>query len=313
MPFLQILSPGFQTTIQDAGRFGFAHLGVSPGGAADMLAFRLGNLLAHNSENAAALEMTLVGGAFLFECESFIALTGAECDAALDEVAIPCRSSLRVKAGQTLRCGAMKNGARTYLCIHRGISIAPVMNSAATHLQTRIGGMQGRALKKGDALALSPLPQSAPLQSRRLPSATQNYLLEKNLLRVTPGPQANFFPPSAFALLTSTPYLVTESSNRVGLRLRGAALARQDQREMITEGISCGAVQAPADGQPIILFVEHPTTGGYPKIAHVIAADLPRVGQLRPRDEARFQLVSAEEARGLYLQQEAWLRRLSFK
>lgn len=307
MPSLQILSPGFQTTIQDAGRFGFAHLGVSPGGAADVLALRLGNLLVYNSENVAALEMTLVGGTFLFECDSFIALTGAECEAALDEVKVPCSCSLHVKAGQTLRCGAMKNGARTYLCIHGGIAVAPVMNSAATHVQTRIGGMQGRALKKGDALVISPLSQSVRLQSRRLLSSSQNYLFDKNLLRITTGAQADYFSPSTFAVLTSSSYLITESSNRVGLRLRGATLARHDQREMITEGLACGAVQVPSDGQPIILFVEHPTTGGYPKIAHIIAADLPRVGQLRPRDEVRFQLVNVEEARELYLQQEELL------
>lgn len=312
MPVLQILSSGFQTTVQDLGRFGFAHLGVSPGGAADTFAFRLGNLLVQNFANAAALEMTLVGGTFLFECESFIALTGAECEATLDEVAIPNCSSLRVKPGQTLRCGAMKNGARTYLCIHGGIAVAPVMNSSATHLQTRMGGMHGRALKKGDALLLSPLPPSARLQPRRLSSSTQNYLLEKNLLRITTGAQADYFSPSTFAVLTSSSYLVTESSNRVGLRLRGAALACPEHREMITEGISCGAVQVPSDGQPILLFVEHPTTGGYPKIAHVIAADLPRVGQLRPRDEVRFQLVSIEEAREFYLTQEEFVQALVF-
>ncbi|MEK7729241.1 MAG: KipI antagonist, partial [candidate division KSB1 bacterium] len=210
------------------------------------------------------------------------------------------------------RCGALKIGARTYLCIHGGLNIEPVMNSAATHLQTGIGGVQGRALKKDDALAITPLPLHNALRPLRARAEAQNYLREKNLLRLTRGPQAVFFSPSAFDILTSTPYLVTESSNRVGLRLKGEALARTNQTEMLTEGISCGAVQVPSEGQPIILFVEHPTTGGYPKIAHVITADLPRVGQLRPRDEVRFQLVSLEEARELYLAQEEFVQRRSF-
>ncbi len=306
MPSLQTLSPGFQATIQDAGRFGFAHLGVSPAGAADLLAFHLGNRLVYNNANTAALEMTLVGGTFLFECDSFIALTGAECDAQIDESEIRCRHSLQVQAGQTLRCGAMKNGARSYLSIHGGLNVAVVMNSAATHVQTGIGGWHGRALKKGDALEITPLHTS--LRPRRARDETQNYLREKNLLRITLGPQAEFFSPAAFDILTSTPYLVTESSNRVGLRLKGEALARNRNEEMLTEGISCGAIQVPNEGQPIILFVEHPTTGGYPKIAHVISADLPRVGQLRARDEVRFQFVGFEEARALYLRQQTEAR-----
>ncbi|NUO80922.1 biotin-dependent carboxyltransferase [candidate division KSB1 bacterium] len=307
MPFLQILSPGFLTTIQDAGRFGFAHLGVSPAGAADMLAFRVGNMLVSNAENSSALEMTLVGGTFVFACSSFIALTGADCDATLDEQEVPSWRALPVRSGQTLQCRATKNGARTYLCIHGGIEVTPIMSSAATHLQTGIGGLQGRALKKGDALAIAPLPANSPLLPRRARAEVHGYLHEKNLLRVTLGPQADFFSKETLRKFYSTPYLVTESSNRAGLRLKGEPLARSHNGEMITEGVSLGAVQVTHEGQPIILFVEHPTTGGYPKIANVISADLPRVGQLRPRDEVRFQLVEFEAARDLYLQQQELL------
>lgn len=304
MAFIQVLIPGLQTTVQDQGRFGFAHLGVSPGGAADVWALRLGNRLVYNHENAAALEMALVGGTFLFECASFIALTGAACGAQLDGALVPRWQSFPIHAGQTLACGAMTNGARTYLCIHGGIKVATVMNSASTHVQTGIGGMQGRALKKGDAFEITPRASSLALRPLRAHSTAQNYLGEKCLLRLVPGPQTDFFTLSAFDILTTTPYLVSKSSNRVGLRLNGEALGRNHHKEMLTEGISCGALQVPNDGMPIILFVEHPTTGGYPKIAHVISADLPRVGQLRPRDEVRFQLINHEEARALFLKQQ---------
>ncbi len=307
MPFLQILAPGFLTTIQDAGRFGFAHLGVSPAGAADMLAFRVGNLLVGNAQHASALEMTLVGGTFVFECSSLIALTGADCDATLDEQEVPCWRSLPVRPGQTLQCRATRNGARTYLCIHGGIEVTPVMNSTATHLQTGIGGMCGRALKKGDTLAIVPLPARSHLPLRRARAEVCAYLREKNLLRVTLGPQADFFSEETLRKFCSTPYLVTESSNRAGLRLQGAPLMRRQKEEMLTEGVSLGAIQVTHEGQPIILFVEHPTTGGYPKIANVISGDLPRAGQLRPRDEVRFQFVGFEEARNLYLQQQELL------
>lgn len=304
MPLFHVLAPGFQTTIQDAGRFGFAHLGVSPAGAADIFAFRLGNRLVYNAENTAALEMTLIGGAFLFESAGFIALTGAECHARLDESAIPGWQSLHVQAGQTLHCGPMLDGARTYLCMHGGFKVAPVMHSLSTHVQTGIGGWRGCALKKGDTLAVIPPTASLPLRPLRAQITAQNYLREKNLLRLTRGPQADFFSPAAFDILTSAPYLVTAASNRVGLRLKGEALMRAHHEEMLTEGLTSGALQVPSDGQPIILFVEHPTTGGYPKIAHVISADLPRVGQLRPREAVRFQFIDYEAARALYLRQQ---------
>ncbi len=308
MPALHILSPGFLTTIQDAGRFGFATLGVSPAGAADMIALRLGNRLVDNEENTGALEMTLVGGTFAFECDNLIALTGADCEPALDDASVPMWASMFVRAGQTLQCRATKNGARSYLCVHGGFKIPPVMNSVATHLQSGIGGKEGRALKKGEALeiASATVPQNAV--ARRINPEALRYLREKNTLRVTRGPQADFFSSETLQTFYSKPYRVTESSNRVGLRLQGEPLTRNTSAEMITEGVSLGAIQVPGDGQPIILFVEHPTTGGYPKIANVISADLPRVGQLRPREEVYFAWVRFEEAVKLYRKQEEFLK-----
>jgi len=303
MAFLKIISPGFQTTVQDAGRFGFAHLGVSPAGAADNLAFRLGNLLVGNENNDPALEMTLVGGTFEFETTTIIAVTGADCSPTLDGETVPLWTSIFVRAGQTLRCQAMKNGARSYLCLHGGIQINKIIGSAATHLQTGIGGWQGRALKKGDVLPYSESSQKENHRPLTIKKDVLEYFENKSTIRVTRGPQADYFSAAALDIFSSTTYSVSETSNRVGLRLNGAALVREKHEELITEGISCGAVQVPSDGQPIILFVEHPTTGGYPKIANVISADFCRLGQLRPRDEVRFQFVSFDEATKLLQRQ----------
>ncbi len=156
MSVLKVISPGFQTTVQDAGRFHFAHLGVSPAGAADPVAFRMGNRLVENRDNSPALEMTLLGGTFEFEDHRLIALTGADCDPALDHQPVPMWTSVPVRAGQTLQCRAMKEGARTYLCIGGGLSVQEVLGSAATHLQTGMGGWHGRALQKGERLPLGP-------------------------------------------------------------------------------------------------------------------------------------------------------------
>lgn len=295
MTTLNILSPGFQTTVQDSGRLRIAHLGLSASGAADPVAYRIGNRLVGNSEKAPALEMTLTGGTFEFSAGGIVALTGADCQPALDGQPVPMWRSLPVSAGQRLQCGAMRSGARSYLCLKGGVRLPTMMESAATHLQGGIGGWHGRVLKKGDRLEIGE-HSAEPFRSRSAPAALRAYLEERLILRITPGLQSDFFSDRSLARFASSPYTVSEASNRVGLRLKGEAIRREKQEEIVTEGVSLGAVQLPADGQPIVLSVEHPTTGGYPKIAHVIFADFCKIGQLTPRDEVRFVWVDLDEA-----------------
>jgi biotin-dependent carboxylase-like uncharacterized protein len=290
MSGIRVVSPGMLTTVQDLGRFGWAQFGVSASGAADAFALRAGNLLVGNTENAAALEMTLLGGAFEFEAGAVVALTGSDFGAGL-----PLWSPVDVKAGQTVHCGPSLGGARGYLCVRGGIGVPKVMGSASTHVVTGVGG---RALRKGDRLPIGNeavrKPRGAAKDVPPLPPG--------GALRVTDGPQAESFADELFRGL----YIVSEESNRMGLRLRGPAIASH-AGHMLTEGVPLGAVQVPPDGQPIILFVEHQTTGGYPKPANVISADFRRLGQLRPRDRVRFERVTIEQALRLLLQQEQWL------
>jgi antagonist of KipI len=293
LTYIRVTAPGLQTTVQDLGRFGFAHFGISASGAADALALRAGNLLVGNAENAAALEMTLVGGAFDFEGDAVIALTGSDFGAEL-----PLWTAVEVRRGQTVRCGATRSGARCYLCVRGGIDVPRVMGSRSTHIMTGVGG---RPLRAGDVL---PVGDSA-VRRPRAGTVAAPASLRKELLRVTPGPQADWF---AGELYRGT-YTVSEESNRMGLRLRGAAMP-SPAGHMLTEGVALGAVQVPPDGQPIVLFVEHQTTGGYPKPANVITADFWRLGQLRPRDEVRFEEVEMDEALGLLQAQEKWLYEL---
>jgi antagonist of KipI len=308
---LKIISPGFQTTVQDAGRFHFAHLGVSPAGAADPVAFRLGNRLVENSEKTPSLEMTLLGGTFEFEDKRLVALTGADCDPTLDGQPMPMWTSIPVHAGQTLQCRAMKEGARTYLCIQGGISIRKVMESAATHLQTGIGGWHGRALQKGERLTLGQPPERGATLSLSVPKELRTYMQNRTRINITRAPQTDLFSPAALKTLTTASFVVSESSNRIGLRLKGEPILYKQKVELITEGVSLGAIQVPANGQPILLFVEHPTTGGYPKIANVASADLCKVGQLKPRDEVSFQFIDFNEAIRLYREQDRLLTDLS--
>ena len=305
MSTIQIKTPGLLTTVQDLGREGFGLIGVSPSGAADPISLRLGNRLVANAESAAGLEMTLLGGTFLFPEGAFIALTGSDFGATLDGAAVDLGTSVDVRPGGTLRLGATRSGARSYLCVQGGIVVTPFLGSASTHILAGLGGFEGRSLREGDVLHIGPATGS--FRKRTIAPQVLKYLSPHKVLRVTPGPQMDWFSESALRSFYAGTYRVSEQSNRMGLRLEGAPVSQSAGAEMITEGVSLGAVQVPPGGLPIILFVDQPTTGGYPKIANVISADLHRVGQLRPGDEIQFEQVTLEIARSLLIEQEKLL------
>ena len=305
MSTILVQAPGLLTTVQDLGREGFGPSGVSPSGAADALSLRLGNRLVGNPEGAAGLEMTLLGGDFLFQQGAAIALTGSDFGATLDGAPVQRYESLEIQPGQALKFGSTKSGARCYLSVRGGIDVPLLLGSASTHLLSSLGGFQGRALRKGDVLNVGAATGSHCRRTLSVKALAE--LAPRKILRVTAGPQTEAFASAVLEAFYSGVYGVSEESNRMGIRLHGTSVAQASGGDMITEGVSLGAVQIPSGGQPIILFVEQQTTGGYPKIANVISADLPSLGQLRPRDEIRFDLVSAESARELLLRQEQLL------
>jgi antagonist of KipI len=319
--WIHVLAPGLLTTVQDLGRFGYAQFGISASGAADSLALRAANLLVGNAENAPALEMTLTGGEFAFEQPATIALTGADFVSGL-----PLWQPIPIRAGERVRCPHARDGARCYLAVRGGLSVPLVMESASVHVTTGVGG---RPLRRGDTLAIG----DAAVRLPRKPARDVPRLNPPACLRVTLGQQAGDFGDELYR----SAYTVSEESNRMGIRLKGPPLAAravtarfaairgplanargsdpsQDREgvrpsggHMITEGVPLGAVQAPPDGQPIVLFVEHQTTGGYPKPANVISADFWRLGQLRPRNLVSFERVTMPAAIELLRDQEAWL------
>ncbi len=305
MSTIRVDAPGLQTTVQDLGRHGFGTIGVSASGAADPVSLRLGNRLAGNLQGAAALEMTLVGGAFRFPDGGVIALTGSDFGATVEGTAIESWTATKIRSGGTIHFGPTRSGARSYLCVRGGIAVPPFLGSASTHLLSGLGGFEGRALQKGDILHIG--LATGPFCDAKIDRRTREQMLFRKVLRVTPGPQARWFSQAALSAFYATAWRVGEQSNRMGLRLGGAALERDSESAMITEGVSLGAIQVPPQGAPIILFVDQQTTGGYPKIASVISADLHRVGQLRPRDEIRFEPVTFETARALLAEQEKLL------
>jgi biotin-dependent carboxylase-like uncharacterized protein len=303
---LSLRSPGFLTSVQDLGRDHYAHLGLSSSGAADAVSLHLGNLLVGNPPNAAALEMTLVGATIVFNSACTIALAGSDFGATLDGLAVPTWQTVFVQPRQILRCGLTASGARCSLCVGGGIMVEKILSSSSTHLQISLGGNQGRALRSGDTLEFNAV--NGPRRALSVKPSVLDDLFKLGPLRVTEGPQAGLFTAMERSLFSSSIYRVEEESNRMGLRLSGPPLARSDREEMITEGVSVGAIQVPPSGKPIILFVEHPTTGGYPKIANVISADLHRVGQLLPRNDVRFELVTVDMAVSLLRERETSLK-----
>jgi biotin-dependent carboxylase-like uncharacterized protein len=306
MSSLLVHAPGLLTTVQDLGRPGFGTIGVSPGGAADPVSLRLGNWLVGNSEGAAALEMTLTGGTFEFAEAGVVALTGADFGASINGTRIRPWTAVELRAGQALRVGATRSGARCYLCARGGVEVPLVMGSASTHLLSGLGGFEGRALRAGDTLGVA---RASGISTRRkLKQAAIEKLFARQALRVTPGPQAGHFSDEQMRMLCETLYRLGEQSDRAGLRLDGGLLPYESW--MVTEGTSLGAIQVTPHGTPIILFVDQQTTGGYMKLANVISADLHRVGQLRPRDEIRFERVTLERAHELLVEQERLLSEL---
>jgi len=305
MSSIQIQTAGLLTTVQDLGREGFGPLGVSVSGAADPISLRLGNRLVGNRETTAGLEMTLFGGTFHFPDGAIVALAGSDFGASLDEVNVDVGTSVSVRPGQTLRLGPTRSGARCYLCVQGGIAVPPFLQSASTHILSGLGGFEGRALKAGDVLEIG--SSTEPFRKRTIAPHITGHLLAREVFGVTPGPQLDWFSESSRHSFYSATYRVGEQCDRMGLRLEGAPISQRKRRTMITEGVSLGAVQVPPGGLPIILFVEQQTTGGYPKIANVISADFHRLGQLRPRDEIRFEQVTWKVAHSLFMEQEKLL------
>ena len=297
---LSVIKAGFQDIVQDLGRVGYTHLGISPTGAADSMSIRMGNLLLGNDLNNAGLEITLFGGTYRFNKNTKAALCGSLFPSTIDGKKIQFFKTFEIIKGQILYIGPTNDGSRCYLTVENGFEVPTVLDSKSTHLMAKTGGFSGRALIKNDELNFSDslLP--------RIPKKV-NIKLDDNrsVLRVTKGLQYNLFKSSSIDMFFSKLFTVSHSSNRMGLRINGPKIIQKESDDIITEGLPLGAIQVPISGYPIISFVDHQTTGGYPKIANVIAADLHKVGQLKPGDKFMFKLVSLDEAEKLYFEQES--------
>lgn len=276
---IRVLEPGLLTTVQDLGRPGFAHLGVARSGAADRISLRRANRLLGNNSGAAALEMTVQGAGLRFLAPARIAVTGAAMPLQLDGQAVTSDAVLDVRAGQCLRVGRATLGARAYLAVAGGLDVPKTLGSCSSDL---LSGLGPAPLRAGDELRIGadrgwPASPDAALE-----------IVHEPVLRLDPGPRADDFDGSALETLTQTGYEVSPDSNRIGVRLKGAPLVCLREKERASEGVSHGAIQVPASGQPLIFLADHPTTGGYPVIAVLRPESVARAAQLVPGQQVRF-------------------------
>ena len=294
---IEILSPGLQTTVQDLGRFGFGRYGVAPSGALDPFALRIGNLLVDNLENQACLETTLLGLRIKALTDVRIAVTGANLQPQVDKRPLEMWCSHILNKGEILSFIGPSSGCRSYIALGGGIDIPPVMGSKSTSLPSGFGGFEGKALEAG-AILFSESPQAKLVAThRKFESKWIPTYPNKWIVRVIWGPQDDDFTEEGRQTFLKSSYEVSPESDRTGIRLNGPLIQRKADMpdSIISEGQISGNIQVPGDGKPIIILGET-VSGGYRKIATVISADRPMLGQIRPGDKINFKSISVDEA-----------------
>ena len=312
---IRVLRPGLLTTLQDAGRHGLQHLGIVPCGAMDPVALQLANGLVGNNAQAGTLEITVLGPELVFDVETLVAICGADMEVVLDGRPAPLNRPFLVEKGAKLHARRVLLGSRAYLAVAGGIAVPQVLGSRSTYLPAKFGGLEGRALRAGDVLPLAADAQALAIKrylklSRKeekrgvrtvawsVPALT---LPEREpiVVHAMEGRHHGMFDAASQRAFFDATWKVSPDSNRMGFRLSGPALARADSAEILSEPTCLGTVQVPANGTPIALMADHQTTGGYPKIAEIAAADVPRLAQLSPGGSVQFARCTLEQAREL--------------
>ncbi|MFE4814018.1 biotin-dependent carboxyltransferase family protein [Peribacillus simplex] len=315
---LRVIKPGLLTSIQDLGRKGFQQHGVIVSGAMDGHSLRIANMLVGNEEGEAALEITLMGPTIKIEKNCLISITGGNLSPTIDNQAVPMWRPILVKKGSILRFEGCKSGCRAHLSVSGGFAIPDVMESKSTYLRAGIGGYMGRALKADDVLEFNELSKNIGDWAFKGSFSFPKWFVNekefmpggKPLIRFIDGSQYESFTDSCKDSFVAGAFKVSNQSDRMGYRLSGPTLELKDNVELLSEAVTNGSVQVPPDGNPIILLADSQTTGGYPKIAQVITADLPIIAQVKPGESIQFSRVNLKEAEKLLLQKEQQLKEL---
>ncbi|NOU64353.1 5-oxoprolinase/urea amidolyase family protein [Paenibacillus sp. LMG 31461] len=301
----EVIKPGLLSTIQDEGRYGFRKHGVIVSGPMDRFAHRAANLLVGNGPEVATLEMTLQGPILVAQRDMLVAICGADMGAEVDGMAAPLWQPFIIYSGNELHLHYAAQGCRAYLAVYGGFKADYVLGSRSTYQRAAIGGYEGRALRAGDVLEAekdglaSEVVNEVERRGKFVSSTILPYYRDNPTIRIVKGKEASSFTPNSWSRLLSQSFLVTSQSDRMGYRLSSEPKLELEaglSYEMISEAVVAGTIQVPASGQPILLMADCQTTGGYPRIGHVITADLPLVAQVKPGGQLRFQEVTHLEA-----------------
>ena len=302
---LEVIAPGVHTTVQDRGRVGFKDIGVPTSGPLDRVSLRLANALVGNAAGTEALEILVQGPTLKVLADSVrVALVG--CSASLEirsnePGSVQAGQSVKLVRGEVLRIGALGDSLCAYLAIEGGLALPQVLGSASTYVRGPIGGVNGRRLQRGDIIPLK-LDTAADRRERRL--AQHLDLALDETIRVVPGPQADYFTDAGTRTFLTSEYVVSPHADRMGYRLEGPTIEHAKGYNIVSDGIVTGSIQVPGSGKPIVLMVDNQSTGGYPKIATVISADIPVIGRRRPGRTVRFAAIDVLEAERARREQE---------
>lgn len=313
---LRIIKAGVLDTVQDMGRYGWQHLGINPGGTMDRLSAQIANILVGNNYNEAVIEMHFPASAFFFEQPSLIAIAGADFSATINGEEIPLMRPILVSKYSILQFHRVVKGARVYLAVHGGLKVDPWLNSYSTNLKAEAGGYHGRVLQKEDEIAFRSAPDLSSLLEKKEfevlswkadddwgnSAHDEIWALPGNeWARLTDSSREKFFNES---------FLVSTHSDRMGYHLRGNALTTSSDEEVVSTAVSFGTVQLLPDGQLIVLMADHQTTGGYPRVAHVISSHHSRLAQMQPGEHIHFRFTDQQTAEELFIKQQQHLVQL---
>ena len=311
-----VIKQGLLDSLQDEGRFGYQHLGINPGGSMDPIAAHFANILVANESTCAVMELHFPAASLLLEKRSIIAVTGADFSPVVNDDPVEINSAIIIPEKSVLKFASYKNGCRCYLGIHGGWNTQLWLNSYSTNMKVSTGGYVGRSLRRNDAVQVN-----RSLTSFRMTEefASPHQVIKTDLshlysqtkkIRCVAGSEYDWWDDDSKNKFQSSALTITSESDRMGYRLNGEGLKNVNGEELLSTAVTRGTIQLLPSGQLIILMADHQTTGGYPKIAHVISADLPKLAQMHANLDLEFELVTHAEAEELFVQQLCEIQRL---
>jgi antagonist of KipI len=314
---IRIIKAGVLDTIQDMGRYGWQQLGINPGGAMDRWSVRAANILVANNRQEAVMEMHFPASDFFFEKPVLLAICGADFSPYINGEEVPCNQPILVNRYSILQFRGIKKGARAYLALHGGFDVPRWLQSYSTHLKAGAGGYKGKALQKEDEIIIPSLPQQyIDILGKKefiiLPWKADIVREEenKNDILVLPGNEWDRLDDHSKEVLLHHPFTISHYSDRMGYRLQGDQLITTSNDEVVSSAVSFGTIQLLPDGQLIILMADHQTTGGYPRVAHIVSAHHSRLAQRRVGEKLFFSLTNQQKAEDLLLKDQQHLLQL---